>query len=157
MNKEYFSLGPAENSIALKIIRIVFGLVCIGIALFWFIFNTRVARADRMIWITVLFLTGFGMYQIWAGSGRAKRFIEIGNEKIVLRQNSLLPSREIAAAEIKKIEVYPLNLIIYFNKGGRTILRFGTYYTDIIDPVKETVERFAEQHNISFETICEEI
>jgi hypothetical protein len=157
MNKEYFSLGPYENSITLKIIRIMFGLVCIAIALFWLIFSFRLARADHMIWITVLFLAGFGMYQIWAGSGRAKRFIEIGNEKIVLRQNSFLPRREMAAAEIKKIEVYPLNLIFYLRKGGRTVLRFGTSFADIIDPVKETVERFAEQHNISLETIREEI
>jgi hypothetical protein len=157
MNTEYFSLGPLENSTAIKVIRILFGLVCIAIACFWLIFNVRSLKADSMLWITVLFLTGFGLYQIWAGAGRAKRFIEVGNGKIVLRKNSLLPKREMAATEIKKIEVFPLNLIFYFHKGGRTVLRFGTTYTDIIDPVKEAVERFADLHDISLDNIREDI
>ena len=135
----------------------MFGLVCIAIAFFWLIFNIRSLNADSMLWITVLFLTGFGLYQIWAGAGRAKRFIEVGNGKIILRKNSLLPKREMAATEIKKIEVFPLNLIFYFHKGGRTVLRFGTTYTDIIDPVKEAVERFADLHNISLDNIREDI
>ena len=157
MNTEYFSLGPAENSSPVKVIRILFGLVCIAIAIFWLIFNIRSVSADRMLWITVLFLTGFGIYQIYAGAGRAKRFIEVSSDKIVLRKNSLLPRRVMAATEIKKIEVFPLNLIFYFHNGGKTVLRFGTTYNDIIDPVKEAVEQFAGLHNISLENILEEI
>lgn len=157
MNTEYVSLGPSENSTAVRLIRIIFGAVCIAIALFWIIFNFMSVKADRTLWITVLFLSGFGIYQIWAGAGRAKRFIEIGNAKIILRKNSLLPRRKIAAGEIKKIEVYPFNLIIYFNKGGRTILRFGTDFTDVIEPVKDAVRRFAGNHNIDLENVREEI
>jgi hypothetical protein len=157
MNTEYFSLGSSENSSPVKVIRILFGLVCIAIAIFWLIFNIRSIRADRMLWITVLFLSGFGGYQIWAGAGRAKRFIEVGNGKIVLRKNSLFPGREMAAAEIKKIEIFPLNLIFYLHNGQKTVLRFGTTFTDIIDPVKGAVEHFANLHNISLEAIREEI
>jgi hypothetical protein len=157
MNSYYFSLGPSESSPAIKIIRIIFGLLCISIGLYWLVFNIRSVSADHILWITVLFLTGFGIYQIWAGSGRAKRFIEIGSEKIILRKNSLLPRKEMTAAEIKKIEVFPLNLIFYFHNGGRTILRFGTTYTDIIDPVKESVEQFASAHNIILEVMMEDI
>jgi hypothetical protein len=157
MKTEYFSLGPSENSPAIKVIRIMFGIVCISIAIFWMIFDIRSVNADRMLWITVLFLMGFGVYQIWAGAGRAKRFIEVGHGKIVLRKNSFLPRMEMAASEIKKIEVFPLNLIFYFHNGGKTVLRFGTTFTDIIDPVKVAVEQFADLHNISLETIREEI
>jgi hypothetical protein len=110
-----------------------------------------------MLWITVVFLTGFGVYQIYAGAGRAKRFIEVDSEKIVLRKNSFLPRKEMAASEIKKIEIFPLNLIFYFHNGGKTVLRFGTAFTDIIDPVKVAVEQFAGFHNISLESIREEI
>jgi hypothetical protein len=157
MKTEYFSLGPLENSSAIKVIRILFGIVCVAIAFFWLIFNFRAVNADRMLWITVLFLTGFGVYQIWAGAGRAKRFIEIGNGKIVLRKNSFLPRQEMSASEIKKIEVFPLNLIFYLHNGRKRVLRFGTTYIDIIDPVKDSVEQFADLHNISLETISEEI
>ena len=56
------------------------------------------------------------------------------SDKIILKKNSLLPVKEMASSEIKKIEIFPLNLIFYFHKGGKTVLRFGTTYTDNIEP-----------------------
>ena len=157
METKYFSLGPSENSTTIKVIRILFGLVCIAIALFWMIFNMRSVKADRTLWITVLFLSGFGLYQVWAGLGRASRFIEIDNDKIILKKNSLLPLKHFRASDIKKIDVFPLNLIFYLHNGGKTILRFGTTYTDNIEPVKNEIEHFASVNNIDIETITEEI
>jgi len=157
METKYYSLGPSETSSAIKIIRILFGMVCIAIAMFWMIFNIRSVKADRTLWITVLFLSGFGFYQIWAGLGRTSRFIRIGSDKIILKKNSLLPLKEIASSEIKKIEVYPLNLIFYFHLGGKTVLRFGTTYTDNIEPIKNEIDEFASFNNIDLETIDEEL
>ncbi len=48
METKYFSLGPSETGIAIKIIRILFGLVCIAIAVFWMIFNIRSVQSDRI-------------------------------------------------------------------------------------------------------------
>jgi hypothetical protein len=157
METKYFSLGPTENGPVLRIIRIVFGSVCIGIAIFWLIFNIRSVRADRMLWVTVLFLSGFGIYQIWAGLGRTLKFIQIFSDKIILRKNSLLPPKEMTAREIRKIEVFPLNLVFHFNRGGKTILRFGTSYSDNIEPVKNGIEEFAFFNNIDFEIITEKL
>jgi hypothetical protein len=157
METKQFSLGPSENSASIKIIRFLFGLVCIAIALFWLIFNIRAVKADRTLWITVLFLSGFGFYQIWAGLGRTTRFIRIGNEKIILKKNSLLPLKEMSSIEIKKIEVFPLNLKFYFHQGGKTILRFGTTYIDNIEPIKSEIVEFAAVNNIELETIAEEL
>ena len=133
METKYFTLGYSENSQLVKIIRIVFGLVCIAIAVFWMIFNIRSVKADRTLWITVLFLSGFGLYQVLAGLGRTTRFIQIGIDKIIIKKNSILPLKVISASEIKKIEIFPLNLIFYYHKGGKTVLRFGTAFTDNID------------------------
>jgi hypothetical protein len=157
METKYFSLGPDENSTALKIIRILFGLVCIAIAIFWMIFNIRSVKADRTLWITVLFLSGFGLYQVRAGLGRTSRYIQISSDKIILKKNSLLPLKDMASSEIKKIEVFPLNLIFYFQKGGKIILRFGTSYTDNIVPIKDGIEEFAAINNIDIEIITEDI
>ncbi|MBK7713516.1 MAG: hypothetical protein IPJ37_23270 [Bacteroidales bacterium] len=77
METKYFSLGASETNTIIKIIRILFGLVCIAIAIFWIIFNIRAAGAERSVWITVVFLSGFGLYQIWAGLGRTEKFIRI--------------------------------------------------------------------------------
>jgi hypothetical protein len=121
------------------------------------IFNIRSVKADRILWITVLFLSGFGLYQVWAGLGRASRFIQISSDKIILKKNSLLPLKGMASSEIKKIEVFPLNLIFYFQKGGKIILRFGTSYTDNIVPIKDGIEEFAAINNIDIKTITEDI
>jgi len=157
METKYFSLGHSENSSVIKILRIIFGLVCIAIALFWLIFNIRSVKAEHNLWITVIFLSGFGFYQIWAGIGKASRFIQISSDKILLKLNSLLPHREVASLEIKKIEVFPLNLIFYFQKGGKTVLRFGTTYTDNIELIKNEIEEFATINNINLEIISEDI
>jgi len=157
METKYFSLGASENSSFLKIIRLLFGVICIAIAIFWMIFNIRSVKSDHTLWVTVLFLTGFGFYQVWAGLGRTNRFIQILSDKIILKKNSLLPYKEMAATEIKMIEVFPLNLVFYFNTGGKTILRFGTSFTDNIEPVKSGLEEFASLNNIDFEIISEEL
>ena len=157
METKYFSLGPSENSAFVKVIRILFGLVCIAIAFFWLIFNIRSVKTDNTLWITVLFLSGFGFYQVWAGLGRTTRFIQIGSDKIILKKNSLLPLKEMASSEINKIEVFPLNLIFHFHRGGKTILRFGTAFTDNIDPIKSGIEEFSAVNNIAIEEITEEI
>jgi hypothetical protein len=94
---------------------------------------------------------------VLAGLGRAIRFIEIGQDKIILKKNSLLPVREMRASKMKKIEVFPLNLIFYLHGGGKTILRFGTTYTDVIGPVKNEIEQFASDNNIYLEIKTEEI
>lgn len=157
METRYFSLGPSDSGIAIKIIRIIFGLVCIAIAVFWLIFNIRSVQSDRSLWVTVLFLTGFGLYQVLAGLGRTMRFIQIESDRILLKKNSLLPVSEMKSSEISKIEVYPLNLIFYFHKGARKILRFGTAFSDVIDPVKVEIENFAEFNNIAVEIVTEEL
>ena len=157
METKYFSLGPSESSSILKIIRILFGGICIAIAIFWMIFNLRSVKSDHTLWVTVLFLSGFGFYQVWAGLGRTYRFIQIFSDKVIIKKNSLLPLKEMAAPEIKKIEVFPFNLVIYFNKGGKTILRFGTTFTDNIEPIKSGLEDFASLNNIDYEIITEEL
>jgi hypothetical protein len=157
METKYFSLGPTESSAPVKVLRIIFGLLCIGIAAYWAVYNVKASKSDATLWVTVAFLTAFGSYQIWAGLGRAARFIEIGTEKIILRQNSFLPVKELPASDLNKIEVYPLNLIFYTKNSGKKILRFGTTFIDIIEPIKIEVEEFASRNNVLIEIITEEI
>ena len=125
MEKKYFSLGPSENNRLIKIIQIVFGVVCFAIAAFWLFFNIRSLKADRTLWITITFLTGFGFYQIWSGIGMAARFIEISSDNIRLKKTILLPAVTIDGGEIQKIELYPFNLIFFLKSGKKMLLRFG--------------------------------
>lgn len=157
METKYFSLSSNENNRLVKVIQIVFGIVCLAVAIFWLIFNIRSLKADGTLWITIIFLSGFGLYEIWAGLGRTTRFIEIGHDKIWLKKNSILPVIEIAADLIKDIEIFPLNIIFYMRQGKKTILRFGISYTDNIEPIKNGIIQFASDNNISLEIKIEEI
>lgn len=157
MEKKYFSLDPKEDARVVKIFQIVFGIFCIVIALFWMIFNIRSGKTDNSLWITIIFLVGFGAYQILAGLGKTKKYIELGPDKIVLKQNSFLPMIQLKAADIEKIEIFPLSINFLLANRKKINFMFGLSYTDIINPVKEAVMEFAEVNKISVEEKREEI
>jgi len=157
MGKKYFALSSVENNKVVKIIQVVFGLVCLVIAIFWLIFNIRAMKADGTLWITIIFLSGFGLYQVWAGLGKAIRFIEIDSDKIRLKKTVLLPVVELAAEDIQKIEIFPFNLIIYLKAKKRIILRFSTTFYETSEKVKDEILRFAELNAINAEFVEEKI
>jgi len=157
MDIKYFSLSTTENSRVIKIIRIAFGLICIAVAVFWISFNARLLKTDGTLWITIIFLSGFGFYQIWSGLGKATKFIEIGSDFIRLKKNPILPPIEIPASEIEKIEIFPLNLIFFLKSKKKVMLRFGTTFQDTNELVKDEILNFAELNNIKAEFIEEKI
>lgn len=157
MGKKYFSLGSFENNRLIKIIQIIFGIVCFTVAIFWLIFNIRSLKADGTLWITIIFLSGFGFYQVWAGLGQATRFIEISSDKIRLKKNIMLPAVEILPGEIQKIEVYPFNLIFYLKTKKRILLRFGTTYHETNEKIKDEILSFAELNSINTEIMEEKL
>ena len=157
MDKKYFPLSSVENNRAVKIVQVAFGFVCIGVAVFWLIFNIRSMKTYGTLWITIIFLSGFGFYQIWAGIGRAIRFIEISSDTIRLKKTAVFPTVVISASEIQKIEVFPFNLVFIFKTGGKNVLRFSSTYHETNEKVKEEIFRFAEINFISIENVEEKL
>jgi hypothetical protein len=151
METKYFLLSSAENNRLVKIIQIIFGIVCFAVAIFWLIFNIKSLKADRTLWITIIFLSGFGFYQVWSGLGHATRFIEISSEKIRLKKNMMLPAVEILAGDIQKIEMFPFNLFFYLKPKKRILLRFGATYQDINEKIKDEILTFAGLNAINIE------
>ena len=157
MEKNHFLLETRENSRVTKVFQIIFGILCIGIAFFWAVFNFNALKADTRLWITIIFLVGFGTYQIAAGLGKITRYIETGEGKIILKQNSFLPKIELNSFDIEKIELFPLSIVFFVVNKKKFILRFGLNYTEIIEQVKEAVTEFAKMNGITIETKKEEI
>lgn len=157
MDKKYFLLGTAEDSRIIKIIRIIFGFVCLIIAAFWIYFNITALKTDSTLWITIIFLGLFGFYQTWAGLGRTVRFIEIGSESIMLKKNVVLPALEIKISDIEKIDIYPLNIIFHIKSKKRVILRFGTTFHDQNEIILDEIIELAELKHITLEVIEEKI
>lgn len=157
MVKKYYALSSVENNKLVKIIQIVFGIVCFAVAVFWMIFNIKALKTDGTLWITIIFLTGFGFYQVWSGLGKAIRYIEISQDLIRLKKTILLPPVEIHAGEIQKIELYPFNLILFLKTKKKIILRFGASYQETNENIKDDILVFCDQNSIEIEIVEEKI
>ena len=157
MDIKYFSLSSIENSRIVNIIRIVFGIICIAVAVFWISFNVRLLKTDGTLWITILFLSGFGFYQVWSGLGKATKFIEIGPDFIRLKKNPILLPVKMMASMIEKIDIFPLNIVFFLKSEKKILLRFGTTFQETNELVKDEILNFAELNNIKAEFIEEKI
>ncbi len=157
MEEKNFSLELRDSSHITKVFQIVLGILCIGISIYWIIFNIKSLKADTTLWITIFFLVCFGIYQILAGTGKTKKFIETGPDKIRLKQNSVFPAVILQPGDIEKIELFPVSIVFTMKRGGKIILRFGLTYTEIIQPVKDEIMLFAQKHNLKYEEVAEEI
>jgi hypothetical protein len=157
MEKSYFLLGVSEDHRMVRYFRVLLGIACIGMAGYWFWFNLMAVKSDFTLWITVMFLLGFGLYQIWAGSGKARRFIQISNSALVLKKSSLLPPVKIEAEDLEKIEFFPLSIVFFFVKGQKLLLRLGTVHYETNEKIIDELIRFAEESDISYEVKEEEI
>lgn len=157
MDKKYFLLGTSEPNKLIRIFQIILGVACISIAIFWSFFNLKAIAADRTLWITIVFLSGFGAYQIWSGIGRTTRFINIGDNFIILKKNSIIPPVNVAGKEIEKVELFPLSVIFFLKSKQKILLRFGTTFYEINEKIKDELLNFAGRNNIPVEIIEEKL
>lgn len=156
MKKQYFSLDLHESNRLTKMLQVVFGIICIIVAAAWLIMNLKASGNTFTLWVTILFLSGFGYYQINAGLGFASRFIEISAERIRLKANSVLPIRHLNAADLTKIEIFPLSVVFLHKQGKKVVMRFGTTFTDNITHIKDRIAEFAVGNDIDLEIKTEE-
>ncbi|HUX96482.1 MAG TPA: hypothetical protein VMV47_12190 [Bacteroidales bacterium] len=157
MEKKIFPLGNYESNRLVNIIKIIFGAVCIAVAVFWLIYSLKSLENPVSIWITIIFLTSFGIYQILAGSGKAERYISIADDRITLRKYILIPSVVLEAAETERIEFYALKVRFLLKSGKAIILRFGTTYYESNEKVIDEISYYAEKNKIFTQIIEEKI
>ena len=158
MDKNYFQLGNVEKNRLVNIIKIIFGIACLVVAIYWIVLRMNSTEKPGTIWITILFLAGFGFYEIWSGLGKANRYILIENDVIKVKKYIFLSEKEIKATEADKIESFPLKVIFHMKKDKNKVsLRFGTTYYEINEKIKDSLEEFAGRNNITFEIIKEEL
>jgi len=157
MEKAYFSLELNRSNKLTKIFQLILGIICLGVALIWLILNFGTLKSNVSLWITILFLAGFGYYQVISGLGKSEKFIEITESSIRIKKNILFPSQDLGADEIDKIEIFPLNVVFFLKPGKTVFLRFGTTYTDVIEPVKKSIKSFCDTNKIDLQFRNEEV
>ena len=153
MTTNYFQLSNSNKNRFVNVLKLLFGIACIAVGVYWAIYNEK----NGSVWITVLFLLGFGFYEIWSGLGKADRYIEIDKTCIRLKKTVFLSAKNIDVSEIDKIKIFPLKIDFLLKKNTKIILRFGTTYVEVNEKIVDALIKFAEQNAIDLELQQEEI
>ena len=157
MENNYFSLEVNRNNRVIRIFQIIFGILCAALAVVWLIMNLDSLKSNSTLWFSIIFLLGFAWYQINSGLGKGDKFLQIGQTTLKFKKNSLFPAKELNASDIKKIEIFPLSMVIFLISGKQNKMRFGTTYTDVIEPIKKGIENFCTLNNLELEFRIEEL
>ena len=157
MENNYFSLEVNNNNKVIRIFQIIFGIICAVLAIVWLIINRDSLKSNSTLWFSIIFLLGFAWYQINSGLGKGDKFLQIDKTSLKFKKNSLLPASVVSSSVIEKIEIFPLSMIILMKSGKKDIIRFGTTYTDNLEPIKKGIEGFCTANNLELEFRNEEI
>ena len=157
MTTNYFQLSNSDKSRFVNVLKIFFGVVCIAIGVYWAIYEAIISKTSGTAWITILFLSGFGFYEIWSGLGKAERYIEIGKTFVRLKKSIFLSARYIEVSEIGKIEIFPLKICFHLKERAKIILRFGTTYVEVNEKIVDALVKFSKQNVIDLDLQPEEI
>lgn len=157
MRKNYFSLEVNKSNKLTKGFQLILGITCILLIIGWTITNYDILSSGFTFWMAILFLLGFGYYQINAGLGMGEKFIEIMDDRIRFKEYSVVPPKIIQASELQKAEIFSLSITFNMRSGKKIRFRFGTTFTDSIDPVKDAIENFCSSNGIETEHVTEVI
>ncbi len=157
MEKKYFSLGSSQPGPFMKIIRIVFGLISIAVTIAWLILGPESMRSSGTFWITIGFLMLFGIAQIWTGFGKAVRFIEITQDSILLKKDSIFPTVVMNPGDISKVDIHPMKVVFRLKTNKNILLRFGSVYQETNETIKDELILFSDNNNIPFEIVEEKL
>lgn len=157
MEKIHIPLGTENNNKVVRILQLLFGIVCLIVAISWIVLNITTFKSSTSIWATILFLIGFSYFQIISGLGKATRFVEFDESGLTLKKVAVLSPRHIDVADIRNIDVYPLSILIFLKSGRKIMFRLGATYTDIVESVRKGTEEFAEEYNIPLDYKREDV
>lgn len=148
MADTYYSIELHENTRVGRSLRILLGLICLVVAV-WFMYSIRgTAGSVTSTWIAMGFLLLFGLWLIGSGLGFTERFIRIGDERIVLRRDFYKPPVVFTSSTLSGVGFRPM-VIDFFSGEKKISLRLGAYYPERSAAIMEAVENFCRHHGIA--------
>jgi hypothetical protein len=147
MADKHYSIELHENTRTGRSLRILLGVVCLAVTA-WFVFSVKgTAASVGTAWIAMGFLLLFGLWLIASGLGLTDRYINIGHDRIVLRQDFYRPPVVFTSSSLKAVGFKPV-VVDFFTDIKNTRLRLGTYYPERTAAIMEAVEEFCLVHGI---------
>ena len=148
MIRTYLSLDEKPEKKAVSVLMVVFGALCLFTAGWWAVFMIKVPENDNIFWAGTTFLFLFGIYQIYAGLGYARRYIKIDDKDIIIRQNSFFSPTSFSAPMISSIIIRSMDIIFELETGKRQKLKLGLRYPDLGENIKKAIIDYAALHGI---------
>jgi len=156
MEKKEFSLDINSPNKFLRVVGAVFGFVCIALAISWLTINLKNRQLTKESVYPIVFIILFGLYQICYGLGKTRKYLKIEANTIQYKQHSIFPAKRILPDELDKIEIFPLSVHFKRKNSRKLVFRFGASYREIIEPIKNAIDDFAEVNGITLEYRMEE-
>ncbi|MCU0409205.1 MAG: hypothetical protein MUD02_09685 [Bacteroidales bacterium] len=157
MEKMHFPLGTAVQGKLAAMARIVFGIICLAVAIYWTTQYGKISGSGYSVVATLVFLSLFGLYMIWAGLGKAYRFIEISKDSVRLKKDILFPAATMPAVDLSKIILYPMTTLFIMKNGKKILLRFGATFHETNEAIKDSILEFSELNKIEIEFVDEKL
>jgi len=148
MEIKYFSLDERPEKGFVSTLMVVFGILCLGTSGWWAYFLFISQDQQSIFWAATAFLFLFGAYQIYAGLGYARRYIEIKGGKIRIRQNSFFPPRDFEAGIISEITIRSSDVLFKYDRDKSFKLKLGIRYPDLGENIKSEIVSYAEINKI---------
>lgn len=145
---EYISLNERPEKLFVRIMMVIFGLMCLFTAGWWALFLYKNPDNENIFWIATLFLLFFGLYQVYAGLGYATRYIKIEANQLVIRQNAFLKARTFNPGNLESVVIRGGDILFLLKGGERFRLKIGIRYPGTGEKIRNHIITFAEANGI---------
>ncbi|MDF1559306.1 MAG: hypothetical protein P1P83_03785 [Bacteroidales bacterium] len=149
METRRFNLDLTDNDSVSRILKSIFGIICIAVALILSLMIYRSGESTWSTWIAVAFLFLFGVWLVLKVTGLTDRYVTISESEIILKDKFYSPALVIRASDLEKTGFSQLKISFFLSAGKVIALRLGTYYRDNSFKLMEAVEEFCNLNRIT--------
>ena len=148
MKSQRFNLDPGENDRINRILKALFGLVCIAAAITTGIMLTGSDKLTTNSFIAIAFMGLIGISLLISGLGLTERFLTLTGDTIILRDKVYAPARTISVSDLRKVEFSQLKVAFYLKSEEVISLRLGTFYRESPVRIMEALEKFCASNGV---------
>lgn len=149
-----FNLDPGENDRTSRILKALFGVVCMAAAVTTGIMTTGSDKMTTNSFIAIAFIGLVGIWLLISGLGLTERYLALSVDKIVLRDRAYAPARTINASDLRKVMFSQLKITFMLKSEEVISLRLGTFYSESSVRIMEAIEKFCASNSVLAEGLA---
>ena len=148
MHNNYLPLDEKPEKGFVLTLMVVFGILCLITSAWWAVYLIKSPGQQGSFWVATVFIFLFGIYQVYAGLGFARRYIRIEGDTIRIRQNSFLPAVEFVSGSISTITIRSADVVFKYEPDKSFKLRLGIRYPNLGENIKSEIISYAENNKV---------